>query len=444
MKGIAQILAALVMAASWGVRAQAQGVVDPPLPLKVRLLDGRALKGTVDAWDFSGVDGSFGHVAWSEFRPADANRCCRKLLDWRRGESYLALARMLFGLEGGDALAEAALRDALKRDRSLADQASALRLHAAAARREAQEQQRISRETKFQSHAVGADAASAGDAATRAKPWSAATDAQRAAALAEMKADVERWLRPWTDEYTQVEGAFWVVYADLPADAARELAGRMDAMYRTVAAMFALPEGLNLFHGKAVVIVSATEERTRDIEKAAFGAAPPEGAIGLCHMVGPKVFVTAWRGDDPNRFLSSLVHEAAHGIMHRYGSPVRLPIWADEGFAECVAAGSFAESTTRADRAPPGLAWIRAEGNDVLTVLRMNEQDGSWPGPRAIGYAVGYLTVDFLLHTRGDAFGAWVKDVKAGVPWEAALRRRFDWTPEQLAAAVKARYLERD
>ena len=43
---------------------------------------------------------------------------------------------------------------------------------------------------------------------------------------------------------------------------------------RKVAEMFALPKGLNLFHGKGVCIVSADENRFRAIEQAAFGAMP--------------------------------------------------------------------------------------------------------------------------------------------------------------------------
>ena len=452
---------------SWS-SAFAQGVLEPPLPWKVKLISGETLKGTISKWDFAGIDGSFGHAPWSNFKPDDANRLCKKLLDWRQASQYIQLARMLFALDGGDKFAEAALRDAMKRDRNLDPEIQKLRAEVAEQRRKIVEDRRIAAEKDFQAKAIGADAAVKKDPAPRAQPgsvvpavphaqpggvttdapraqpWSVATDAQRAEALTDMKADADLWLKQVNLRYSVVEAKYWVVYADLPIDETKDLARRMDAMYQTVAQMFALPDGLNIFHGKAVVIISATEPHYRAIEMAAFNSMPPPGAIGLCHMVGPKVVVTAYKSDDANRFMATLVHEASHGFMHRYGSPSRLPSWADEGYAEYVAAESFPNSTTKGDRKPQGLQWIRSGTNDIQNVLRMNYEDGSWPGPDAIGYAIGYLAVDYLVQTNRKGFGEWVKDVKSGLSWEEALQKRFGWSAAQLAQAVKVRYRARD
>ena len=464
----AQFLILLAFTAISSTSARAQGVVEPPLPWKVKLITGETLKGTISKWDFAGVDGSFGHAAWTSFKPDDANRMCKKLMDWREGSQYIQLARMLFALDGGDKLAEAALRDAIKRDRNLDPEIQKLRAEVAENRRKIIEDRRIAAEKDFQAKAIGADAAVKKDPAPRAQPgsvvpdaphaqpvgvitdapraqpWSVATDAQRAEALTDMKADADLWLKQVNLRYSVVEAKYWVLYADLPIDETKDLARRMDAMYQTVAQMFALPDGLNIFHGKAVVIISATEPHYRAIEMAAFNSMPPPGAIGLCHMVGPKVVVTAYKSDDANRFMATLVHEASHGFMHRYGSPSRLPSWADEGYAEYVAAESFPNSTTKGDRKPQGLQWIRSGTNDIQNVLRMNYEDGSWPGPDAIGYAIGYLAVDYLVQTNRKGFGEWVKDVKSGLSWEEALQKRFGWSAAQLAQAVKVRYRARD
>ena len=468
MSRFAQFLILLAFTAISSTSARAQGVVEPPLPWKVKLITGETLKGTISKWDFAGVDGSFGHVAWTSFKPDDANRMCKKLMDWREGSQYIQLARMLFALDGGDKFAEAALRDAMKRDRNLDPEIQKLRAEVAENRRKIIEDRRIAAEKDFQAKAIGADAAVKKDPAPRAQPgsvvpdaphaqpvgvitdapraqpWSVATDAQRAEALTDMKADADLWLKQVNLRYSVVEAKYWVVYADLPIDETKDLARRMDAMYQTVAQMFALPDGLNIFHGKAVVIISATEPHYRAIEMAAFNSMPPPGAIGLCHMVGPKVVVTAYKSDDANRFMATLVHEASHGFMHRYGSPSRLPSWADEGYAEYVAAESFPNSTTKGDRKPQGLQWIRSGTNDIQNVLRMNYEDGSWPGPDAIGYAIGYLAVDYLVQTNRKGFGEWVKDVKSGLSWEEALQKRFGWSASQLAQAVKSRYRARD
>ena len=470
MSRFEQFLILLAFAAISLTSAHAQGVVEPPLPWKVKLITGETLKGTISKWDFAGIDGSFGHAPWTNFKPDDANRLCRKLLDWRLASQYIQLARMLFSLQGADKLADAALADAIRRDRNCANDVVALRAEVAERRRKVIEDRRIAAEKEFQAKAVGADVPKkkndtpktkevapkkkvdaphappeivASDA-PRAQPWSVSTDAQRAEALTDMKADADRWLKQVNLRYSVVEAKYWVLYADLPIGETKDLAQRMDGMYETVAKMFALPVGLNIFHGKAVVIVSATEAHYRALEMAAFNTMPPPGAIGLCHMVGPKVVVSAHKSEDENRFMATLVHEASHGFMHRYGSPARLPSWADEGYAEYVAAESFPNSTTKDDRKPQGLKWLRDPNNNVLTVLQMNYENGSWPGPDAIGYAIGYLTVDYLVQTNGQAFGEWVKDVKAGIPWEEAFKNRFGWNITQLSQAVKARYRARD
>jgi hypothetical protein len=470
MSRFAQFLILLAFAAISWTSAHAQGVVEPPLPWKVKLITGETLKGTISKWDFAGIDGSFGHAPWTNFKPDDANRLCRKLLDWRLASQYIQLARMLFSLQGADKLADAALADVIRRDRNCANDVVALRAEVAERRRKVIEDRRIAAEKEFQAKAVGADVPKkkndtpktkevapkkkvdaphappeivASDA-PRAQPWSVSTDAQRAEALTDMKADADRWLKQVNLRYSVVEAKYWVLYADLPIGETKDLAQRMDGMYETVAKMFALPVGLNIFHGKAVVIVSATEAHYRALEMAAFNTMPPPGAIGLCHMVGPKVVVSAHKSQDENRFMATLVHEASHGFMHRYGSPARLPSWADEGYAEYVAAESFPNSTTKDDRKPQGLKWLRDPNNNILTVLHMNYENGSWPGPDAIGYAIGYLTVDYLVQTNAQAFGEWVKDVKAGIPWEEAFKNRFGWNITQLAQAVKARYRARD
>ena len=60
-------------------------------------------------------------------------------------------------------------------------------------------------------------------------------------------------------------------------------------------------------------------------------------------------------------------------------------------------------------------------------------------------YHLGRVKVPVL---RGASFtleqGEWVKDVKAGIPWEEAFKNRFGWNITQLAQAVKARYRARD
>jgi hypothetical protein len=188
--------------------------------------------------------------------------------------------------------------------------------------------------------------------------------------------------------------------------------------------------------------VSGEERMFRAIEQSLFGSTPPTGCIGICHMMGPKVMVDAYRDPDDDRFMATLVHEATHGFMHRYGTAAQLPLWAEEGYAEFVAARSFDSSPVDAGRRPQGEQFIRS-GNATLPLFQSDGRDGNWPGDNAVGYAIGYLTVSLMIDQKGSTFGEWVKDIKTGMPWEQALLKHFHMTPQQMAEAVERYYANR-
>lgn len=429
MSTLRLVLVLLWIAGSVGA-AKAQGTLEQPFELRVRAVDGTRVAGSVTAWDADGCDGTFGRVAWADLPAADVNRTLRKVLNLSDAKQMVLLGRALLSAEDGQNMGDSMLRQAVQRD-------GGLRADADAARQQGVEARRMAAERRVRAALPQAREGSG------VRPWPVATDASRAEALAESKAEAEKALHAVNARWTPVESEYWVIYADLTRGDAQELGRRMDNMYRKVAEMFALPKGLNLFHGKGVCIVSADEDRYRAIEQAAFGTMPPPGVVGLCHMIGPRVIVNAWRSPNDDEFMSTLVHEATHGVMHRYGTPVRLPIWAEEGYAEFVAARSFDSSPVDAGRRPHGLAFIRS-GESALPLLHSDGHDGVWPGPGAVGYSVGYLTVSLMIDQKGAAFGEWVKDVKTGTPWEEALKRHFGTDASGIARTVEDWYRAND
>jgi hypothetical protein len=86
---------------------------------------------------------------------------------------------------------------------------------------------------------------------------------------------------------------------------------------------------------------------------------------------------------------------------------------------------------------------VRA-GESTLPFLRSDGRDGVWPGPGAVGYSIGYLTVCMMIDQKGAAFGEWVKDVKTGMPWEEALRRHFGTDAALLARTIEDWYRVND
>ena len=432
---LAALLAALVAAP-----ALTQGTPVSPFSLRCRTVDGKAVAGTVSSWDRDGCDGSFGRVAWADLPAAEVNRTLRRVINTGNAQQMVVLGRALLCTEDGQNMGDSVLRQAVKLDGRVAEAADA-------ARTEAVEARRVAAERRLRSVLPQAPEGSG------VPSWPIASDAERAKALEEAKAEAQAALDKVHLRWQPHESEFWVIYANLTRGDAQQLGRRMDNMYRKVAEMFALPKGLNLFHGKGVCIVSPDEQVYRAIEKAAFGTEPPPGCVGLCHMQGPQVIVNAWQSPNDDAFMSTLVHEATHGVMYRYGSPVRLPIWAEEGYAEFVAARSFDSSpvdqglpATAQDaglmgRRPQGLDFIRG-GGSTLPYFQSTGTDGVWPGPDAIGYSIGYLTVCLMIDQKGTAFGEWVRDVKRGVPWEQALKRHFGTDAVQLAQTIESFYRE--
>ena len=111
-------------------------------------------------------------------------------------------------------------------------------------------------------------------------------------------------------------------------------------------------------------------------------------------------------------------------------SPARLPVWANEGFAEWIAATTFQGSPVDDFRRWQALEFVRNGGN-VNEILNWTYEQG-WPGPNNLGYAVGYLLVWLMIKDQPYKFGDWVKAIKNGEQWEDALATHFGATRAEL------------
>jgi hypothetical protein len=204
-----------------------------------------------------------------------------------------------------------------------------------------------------------------------------------------------------------------------------------------------VPKGVNLFWGKAVILAFQKQDTFRLAEAAIFNHKAPPNLRGVCHMKGPQVYINIYRGNDELEFASTLVHETTHGIVYRYATPVQLPDWANEGFAEWVARTCVPRSKVDASRRPQGLAFFR-QGGDAGKIMAMSGKEGTWPGDNAIGYSVGYLLVDLMIADRPQKFGTWVKSVKGGAPWRKALGEDFGVAPAMLSQSASQWYRTND
>jgi len=405
-----------------------------PIEVKTKTASGHAVKGKVERWDAETFAGTFGTRRWDEFAAPELNRVFRMLMDEKSAVQWITLGERLLEQSNGEKMAETAFGRAKRLDKASAPEIDAARGRAA-------ERRRMLAEQRLQDILPDGDLGS--------KPWPIMSDEEQKEAVAEMKKDAERMMRDAGTRLSLVETKYFLLYSELSAQETSRWAGQLDGMYEMVMQLFQVEPGINLFWGKAVVFIFPNRERFRLVQASAFGSRVPDGVVGLCNIKGPKVFVNSYRDSDELQFTAVLLHETTHGIMHRYLTPAKLPEWANEGFAERIAHMAMQRVNLRSpvdkSRRGQGVNYIRNRG-DLALVMRMNYQDGSWPGENAIGYAVGYVLCNFMLDVvprvapkRGkDRFKDWVIAVKGGKPWEKALAEDFGFPVETIAAeAVK-------
>lgn len=161
----------------------------------------------------------------------------------------------------------------------------------------------------------------------------------------------------------------------------------------------------------------------------------------MTHPLGPKVIVTFWKWPDVGKFGATLAHEITHGFMHRYRSGAALPLWADEGFADYVAARIVPNSPVAQARLPGALRFIRT-GGPVDNILDMECIHDAWPGPYQVGYGVSYLLVRMMFEADPNRFRHWINAIKDGKDWEQALQEDFGMSRQRLVELFMERYRE--
>jgi len=382
-----------------GDPAPAMQPLKKPASLRLRLRDGKKLVGKATAFNGEGFefmpDAARGEAApaartvrWLDVLPADLEGAAGKILDEKRAEELLLKGELLI-VAGREKAGITALERAVKLDAALKARANEARDRAVATVADAAHAEQLAKLREMSARIPKAGPV---------EPWPVLTRAEQEAAVAAMKARAEEICRISGMQAVPVETKYFLLYAAAKPEAVKECARSLDAMYEAVLELFGIPPGLNLFWGKAVVLLQPNQEKFRLVEQAAFGQMTPPGVVGLCHQIGPQVFANIFWIDDQDLFVSTL----------------------------------FKTSPVDKSRRPQALDFIRS-GGSVADVMRLSYRNRTWPGPEAIGYAVGYVVVELMIRQQPQKFGAWLRAIKGGKDWETALREDFGYTVEAFA-----------
>ena len=332
---------AVAWAAIAALPAAAQGTLERPVEVRARTVTGATFVGKLTSWTEDGFTGSFGDRLWSDLVAPDLRRVYAQVMDKSSAAHWLRLGELLAAAKDGKKLADDALGQA-RRLGATAEQVDAARARAAGAAKAREERDRMDRERRLQRDTLPDDAT--------ARPWPVLSDSDRTAATAAMRKVGAEAMEVVGVRAEAVETDFFIVTGDLPKPELQRWGRELDAMYARVADMLQVPKGINLFWGKAVVLLYERQETFRLSEASVFRVKAPATLRGICHMTGPQVAISAYRGNDEAEFASTLVHETLHGIVHRYATPARLPDWANEGFAEWIARACVPNVSVRSRR----------------------------------------------------------------------------------------------
>jgi len=412
------------------------GPLPEPLQVRFKLADGVQVAGMMTAWDAEGFGGSFGRREWVDLVANDAWKLYRRVMDDQDAGHWVDLGGVLLQMEGGDSRAEQAFTQAQRLDQTVADRIDAARHVADEVRRDREELQRA-----IEAERLNTRSPEAGP--WRADVWPVLTIDEQQAARSAMANESQQIARDATLPSNPIETDYFLFYSDMPRLQAARWALMLDKTYDEISKLVGLREDQNIFWGKAAVLVFKDQDRFRLVEAETFGQLVPLKVTGMCHPVGPKVFIICYRAADDDELAATLVRETVHGYLHRFGTPKRLPAWANEGLAEYLVAASVKADQVDEALRRDALQFIRGGGN-VQAVLDLNYADDSWPGPNEIGRAVGFLLIELMIRENRAGFGAWVRSVKRGDDWQEALRERYGVGRNRLVGAFVQYYMVND
>ncbi len=221
------------------------------------------------------------------------------------------------------------------------------------------------------------------------------------------------------------ETCSFLFLTDIPPQQIGAYILQLDEMSARLGAAFGYPPGHNIWRGKAIVVAFVERDSFREFEYKFFDGTNANFAQGLCHNgENGRVMVSCWRGNDPDYFASTLVHETAHGYVHRHLTNVEIPVWLNEGVAEW--AGSTAATSACRRRQADAAEALSACGTFGGAFFEAKGRLETWQ------YGAASAIVDLQLRLGPSNFRLFFDGIKEGLPWEESLDRAYGRNVDEL------------
>lgn len=224
------------------------------------------------------------------------------------------------------------------------------------------------------------------------------------------------------------ETKFFLFASDLPADSLAPFVRDLDAMYARLADVFGVAKGVNIWRGKAVIVMFAGRADLWRFDQQVMKVDSSVDAQARCHWsTTGDVTITGYSGDDPKIFAHVLVHETAHGFTARHRSSVPLPAWVNEGIAEWVAGVIVPAAQQTKLRQQRSIQRLRQTGS----------LEGDFFGMKTLypwRYGVASALVEYLLRIDAAAYRQFVDGIKEGATPDESLQAAYGFSKEELVA----------
>jgi len=259
--------------------------------------------------------------------------------------------------------------------------------------------------------------------------WPEPTPEEQVAAVAEHKAFLEKVGKTFPGMWLH-ETDYFLFFTDIPPARVGPFAVSLDEMYRRLCQVFGVAGGQNIWRGKAVVIAFTRKESFIQFEASFMNNTDAAGAAGLHHgSSNGNVVISCYLLSDPTAFGHMLVHETAHGFLHRYYSTVHVASWINEGIAEWVGHAVV----PRCKQVPLKQAAAKHQLKQTRTLGGMFfKERGNIDGWQ---YGVASEMTNMMVSADPRRYGAFVNAIKEGKTVEESLRECYGCTPGQLVQA---------
>jgi hypothetical protein len=224
------------------------------------------------------------------------------------------------------------------------------------------------------------------------------------------------------------ETKYFLFFTDLQQTEAVRWARQLDQMYARLAELFGVPNGENLWRGKAVIVVFHLRDDFMRFENEVFRVNRP--AAGRCHYErNGNVIITFYRASDDGRFARVLVHESTHGFFYRYRSGARIPSWLNEGLADVMEYELV-----------PAAGLKQASDAAARTELRKPDALKGFFGERIAysQYDIARTLSEFMIRQNKKGYVDFINAIKDGTDWREALGQKYGAPLDRLVAVYGA------